>query len=137
MAETLSAGLFLNGHQAQETGERVISHWVQRRARMGVSYVNFATPQEASLEQVSPGLFLVGGAVFSSWRFARDRTMLHRAVGNALIAIGAIMPGIGGIVAKTGTIETLYITELTGLIFIWGGYCACVRPDKHSEIPRN
>ena len=58
-------------------------------------------------------LFLVGGAVFSSRRFAREGTMLHRAVGNALIAIGAIMPGIGGIVAKTGTIETLYITETT------------------------
>ncbi|MCH8048215.1 MAG: hypothetical protein IID44_31355 [Planctomycetes bacterium] len=58
-------------------------------------------------------LFLVGGAVFSSRRFAREGTMLHRAVGNALIAIGAIMPGIGGIVAKTGTIETLYITEKT------------------------
>ena len=81
-------------------------------------------------------LFLVGGAVFSSWRFARDRTMLHRAVGNALIAIGAIMPGIGGIVAKTGTIEALYITELTGLIFIWGGYSACVWPDKHSNPSR-
>ena len=81
-------------------------------------------------------LFLVGGAVFSSCRFARDRTMLHRAVGNALIAIGAIMPGIGGIVAKTGTIETLYVTELTGLIFIWAGYCACVWPGKHSKNAR-
>ena len=55
----------------------------------------------------------------------------------ALIAIGAIMPGIGGIVAKTGTIETLYITELTGLILIWGGYSSCVWPGNHSEIPRN
>ncbi len=53
--------------QAEETGERVIAHWVQRRARMGVSYLNYATPQQASLEEVSPGLFLLGGAGHQSY----------------------------------------------------------------------
>jgi hypothetical protein len=73
-------------------------------------------------------LFLVGGAVLSSWRFSQKRATRQLAVGNALIAIGAMMPGFGGMAAKLGSIEPLYITELIGLIVIWGGYSLCVRP---------
>ncbi len=76
-------------------------------------------------------LFLVGGAVLSSWRFARKRATRQLAVGNAFIAIGAMMPGFGGMAAKMGTIEALYITELIGLIVIWGGYSLCVWSVKH------
>ena len=57
-------------------------------------------------------------------------------MGNAF-AIGAIMPGIGGIMAKTGTIEALDVTELIGLITIWAGYSACVWSSKHDRSRRN
>jgi hypothetical protein len=97
------------------------------------TWLRFLTP----LINGYAALFLVGGAVISSWRFARNRATLHRAVGNALIAIGAIMPAIGGIVAKTGTIEALYMTELIGLITIWCGYSACVWSSKRSTSPRD
>jgi len=76
-------------------------------------------------------LFLVGGAVLSSWRFSQKRATRQLAVGNALIAIGAMLPGVGGMAAKVGSIEVLYITELIGLIVIWGGYSLCVWSVKH------
>lgn len=72
--------------------------------------------------------FLVGGAVASSRKFFRAHEMRHRAVGNALIAVGALLPGIGGIAAKMGGVELLYVTELIGLLLIWMGYSYCVRP---------
>lgn len=48
-----------------------------------------------------------------------------RAIGNALIAFGAILPGIGGGMAKAGMVEALYIGEFIGLLFIWLGYACC------------
>ena len=60
------------------------------------------------------------------------------AVGNAFIAIGAIMPGFGDMAAKVGSIEALYVTELVGLIVIWGGYSLCVRPSMAADaLPRD
>ncbi len=42
-------------------------------------------------------IFLVGGAAWSAWRYHRreDRPR-SRVVGNALIAVGGLLPGIGG-----------------------------------------
>jgi hypothetical protein len=72
--------------------------------------------------------FLIGGAVHSAWRFARRGTSPNRAAGNALIAAGALLPGIGGAMAKAGVVEVLYVGEFVGLLLIWAGYAACVRP---------
>ncbi len=98
---------------------------------LGWTWLRWLTP----LINGYAALFLVGGALLSSWRFARKRATLHRAVGNALIAVGALLPGIGGIAAKTGTVELLYVTELVGLLFIWMGYAACVWSPKTGQLP--
>ncbi len=68
-------------------------------------------------------VFLVGGAAWSAWRYWRrsDRPR-SRVVGNALIAVGALLPGIGGTFTRFGYVEVLYLTELTGLLLIWAGY---------------
>jgi hypothetical protein len=71
--------------------------------------------------------FLIGGAVLSAVRFARRRATLHRAIGNSLIAFGALLPGVGGGMAKAGIVEGLYVGEFVGLLFIWAGYSFCVR----------
>ena len=39
-----------------------------------------------------------------------------------LIAVGAILPGIGGSFTRFGYVEVLYVTELLGLLVIWAGY---------------
>ncbi len=72
-------------------------------------------------------LFLVGGALLSAIRFARSRQNGLRAIGTLLIAVGGILPGVGGGMAKAGVVEALYVGELVGLVLIWAGYEACVR----------
>jgi hypothetical protein len=67
-------------------------------------------------------LFLVGGAVVSAVRYRRTSETYHRFVGNVYIAIGAILPGIGGAATRFGHTEVLYVTELLGLLFIYRGY---------------
>lgn len=67
-------------------------------------------------------VFLVGGAVVSAWRFSRHPSLRHRYLGNIWIAIGAILPGIGGSLTRAGYVEALYITELVGLLCIYRGY---------------
>jgi hypothetical protein len=39
-----------------------------------------------------------------------------------LIAIGAILPGIGGTFTRFGHTEVLYVTELIGLLVIYLGF---------------
>jgi hypothetical protein len=67
-------------------------------------------------------LFLVGGAAASAVRYWDEPANRHRAVGNLLIAIGALLPGIGGAFTRFGHTEVLYVTELIGLLLIFFGY---------------
>lgn len=81
-------------------------------------------------------LFLIGGAILSSYRFAKKHGTGHRAIGNALIAFGAMLPAIGGGIAKFGRVEGLYVGELVGLLFIWAGYAYCVHSPRTSGAVR-
>jgi len=65
---------------------------------------------------------LIGGAIFSAVRYWRRGDEPRRAVGNALIAAGSILPGIGGSFTRFGHVEVLYVTELIGLIVVYAGY---------------
>jgi hypothetical protein len=80
-------------------------------------------------------VFLVGGAVVSALRFRRAEALRHRYVGNILIAVGALLPGIGGAMTRAGYVEVLYVTELTGLLLIYGGYRMNVAGRQPREHP--
>ena len=67
-------------------------------------------------------VFLIGGAIWSAIQYRRQRDAASRVVGNVLIALGAVLPGIGGGFARAGVVEVLYVTELVGLAFIWAGF---------------
>ncbi len=71
--------------------------------------------------------FLIGGAIVSAWRHYRHRGHMHRAAGNGLIALGAVMPGVGGAFAKAGVVEALYVGECIGLMVIWMGDRVCAQ----------
>jgi len=73
-------------------------------------------------------IFLIGGAVASAWRYRRDAGARHRFIGNCYIAVGALLPGIGGTATRMGYTEVLYVMELLGIILIWIGYQYNVRP---------
>lgn len=66
--------------------------------------------------------FLVGGAVISAMRYRRSTGTRHRFVGNVFIAVGALLPGIGGSFTRFGYTEVLYVTELLGLALLFVGY---------------
>ena len=80
-------------------------------------------------------IFLIGGALRSAIRFARTREAHHRAVGNALIAVGAILPGIGGSFTRFGHVEVLYVTEFIGLLLIFAGYRFATRERTAGSSP--
>lgn len=90
-------------------------------AILGWSWIRLTTP----FVNLYAVFFLIGGAILSAWRHYRHRGHSYRAAGNALIAIGAILPGVGGSMAKAGMIEALYVGECVGLVLIWLGDRVC------------
>jgi hypothetical protein len=78
--------------------------------------------------------FLIGGAIVSAIRYSRTIGTRHRMWANVLIALGAILPGIGGAATRAGYTEVLYATELAGLLLIWGGYRMSVRDAKNHPV---
>ena len=73
-------------------------------------------------------IFLIGGAILSALRYSGNPATRHRVIANVLIAVGAILPGIGGTATRMGYTEVLYVTELAGLLLIWMGYRMSIRP---------
>jgi hypothetical protein len=71
---------------------------------------------------------LVGGAVYSAWIFYRKRVLLHRTIGNILIAVGALAPAFGGAFSRFGISGALYIGELIGAILIFLGFWRATTP---------
>lgn len=67
-------------------------------------------------------IFLVGGAIVSAVRYHRRVETRHRFIGNVYIAVGALLPGIGGSFTRFGYTEVLYVTEFIGLALIFVGY---------------
>jgi hypothetical protein len=82
------------------------------------SWIRLMTP----FINVYAAVFLIGGAIYSARKYANEKLFSERAFGNVLIAVGAILPGIGGSMAKVGMVEALYVGECVGLMLIWGGY---------------
>lgn len=80
-------------------------------------------------------IFLIGGAILSAWRYRSDPDSRDRFIGNCYIAVGALLPGIGGTATRMGHTEVLYVTELIGLILIWIGYTYNVRSRAPVSTP--
>jgi len=97
-------------------------------AILGWSWVRLLTP----FINLYAVFFLIGGAIVSAFKH-HDRGHSYRAAGNGLIAFGAILPGVGGSLAKAGMVEALYVGECIGLIFIWAGERLCSR--QHTATP--
>lgn len=66
---------------------------------------------------------LIGGAIYSAWVYWRQRHMPYRVLSNIMIAIGAMMPALGGIIMRYGGSQSVfYILELAGILVIFGGF---------------
>lgn len=80
-------------------------------------------------------LALVGGALYSAYIFWRKRVLLHRTIGNLLIAVGAISPAFGGTFSRMGIPNALYISEFLGAILMFIGFIRATTPMKQQVQP--
>ena len=75
-------------------------------------------------------IVLVGGAIYSALQYSKKNMQGSRVKGNVLIAIGGLLPGIGGSFTKFGYTEVLYVCEFIGILFIFWGY-KIIRAEKN------
>lgn len=73
-------------------------------------------------------IFLVGGAMYSALFYFKQGKQA-RFKGNVIIAVGALLPGIGGSFTRAGYVNVLFVTEFIGLLLIYLGYMV-IRNDK-------
>lgn len=78
-------------------------------------------------------IFLVGGALYSAIKYIGNKEFKGRLWGNVLIALGGILPGIGGTATKFGFTYVLYVTELLGILLIFAGYLIIRNDDSLSK----
>jgi MFS family permease len=76
---------------------------------------------------------LVGGAVYSAYIFWRKRILLHRTIGNIMIAVGALAVAFGGFLSLTHIPGALYIGELLGVTLIFAGFIRATTPMKKEQ----
>jgi hypothetical protein len=86
--------------------------------------VRYLTP----LFNVYGTVCLVGGAAYSGWLFWRKRVLLHRTLGNVLIAAGALAPALGGSLSRVGMANFLYFSELLGAGLMFVGFLRATTP---------
>jgi hypothetical protein len=76
---------------------------------------------------------LVGGAAYSAWIFWRKRILLHRTIGNILIAVGAMLPAFGGTFSRFGLPGALYWGEVLGAILLFAGFVRATTPMRNAQ----
>lgn len=82
-------------------------------------------------------LALVGGAAYSAFIFWRKKVLLHRTIGNVLIAVGAILPAFGGTFSRMGIPGALYISELLGAVILFIGFLRAITPISEKDAEKN
>lgn len=75
-------------------------------------------------------LVVVGGTLWSAWRFWRRGIQRHRMIGCLLIALGTLTVGSGGTLTRLGRPEYLYLAMAAGVTIIFVGYLEARRPDR-------
>lgn len=79
-------------------------------------------------------LTLVGGAAYSAFIFWRKRILLHRTIGNILIAVGATLPAFGGFFSRLQIPGALYIGEFLGILLLFAGFLRATTPMKNEAV---
>jgi len=81
-------------------------------------------------------LLLAGGAIYSAYIFLRKRIMPNRVLGNVLIASGALMPAMGGLLSRFGLGGYLYLGELLGAILMFAGFLSATNKPEAAQSPQ-
>mgnify|MGYP001279221978 CR=1 FL=1 len=69
-------------------------------------------------------LALVGGAIHSAWVFWRRRLMRHRMISSILIAVGTMLPAMGGTLSRfeVSSVTSHALFMLLGVVIIFIGF---------------
>lgn len=78
---------------------------------------------------------LVGGAIYSAYIFRRKQIMRNRVVGNWLIALGGLMPALGGAFIRLGDPSFKYVGELLGAVLIFAGFWIATNVPEEDAPP--
>jgi hypothetical protein len=62
--------------------------------------------------------------------------MRNRMVGNWYIALGGLLPALGGVFIRLGDPSFKYFGEMTGAILIFVGYLLTTNVPEDAKIPR-
>ena len=73
-------------------------------------------------------LIIVGGLLWSVWRFQRTGSHRNRMIGCLLIVVGTLTVAMGGTLTRFGQYEYLYIAMSVGIALIFGGVLWTRRP---------
>lgn len=73
-------------------------------------------------------LVLVGGLLYSAWKFRRSGAQRNRMVGCVLIAVGTLVVAAGGTLTRFGEAASFYIAMSAGVATIFAGYLQIRRP---------
>ncbi len=73
-------------------------------------------------------VMLAGGAIKSSWYFLWSGGSTTRALGTALVAVGAIIVAAGGTLTRFSVPEALYLSELMGVLLLFAGFTLSNQP---------
>lgn len=92
-------------------------------------------PAGAAVRRITPvfniygTLTLVGGALYSAWLLRRREMVLHRVVGNILIAAGALVIASASAMVRLGLGDALYLGEVLAAALMFSGFLlASARP---------
>lgn len=75
-------------------------------------------------------LIIVGGLLWSVWRFRQTGSQRNRMIGCLLIVTGTIAVAMGGTLTRFGHYEYLYIAMSIGIALIFAGVLWTRRPDR-------
>jgi hypothetical protein len=73
-------------------------------------------------------LVLVGGLLYSAWRFRGQAPLRNRTLGCLLIALGTLAVASGGTLTRLGSDQFLYIAMAFGVALIFAGYVKAKQP---------
>ncbi len=74
-------------------------------------------------------LVIVGGLLYSAWKFRKLGIQRNRMIGCLLIAVGTLVVARGGTATRLGEREYFYVMMSIGVALIFAGYLWIRRPD--------
>lgn len=74
--------------------------------------------------------------MWSARLFASKQIMPNRVIGNALIALGGLLPASGGYFIRLGQPDYKFTLDLLGVILIFVGYLVATRLPEEVQAQR-